>query len=137
MELAGRPLMHWSIEALSQLEEIEQLVLALPAGVEPPPGVLAVEGGASRSESVRNALAAAAPGDPVLVHDAARPLLTPALARAVIAALARDGSADAAIAVGRVADTVKRVDSAGAVVATLPRGSSWRCRRPRCSAAPR
>jgi 2-C-methyl-D-erythritol 4-phosphate cytidylyltransferase len=121
VELAGRPLMQWSIDVLVSLEEVEHVVVALPPEVAAPPGVLGVQGGASRSESVRRALAAAPAGDPVLVHDAARPLLTPELARAVIGALARDSRADCAIAVGRVIDTVKRVDAEGAVLATLPR----------------
>jgi 2-C-methyl-D-erythritol 4-phosphate cytidylyltransferase len=121
VELAGRPLMQWSIDVLVSLEEVEHVVVALPPRVAAPPGVLGVQGGASRSDSVRRALAAAPAGDPVLVHDAARPLLTPELARAVIGALGRDSRADCAIAVGRVTDTVKRVDAEGAVLSTLPR----------------
>ncbi len=121
VELAGRPLMQWSIDVLLGLEEVEKVVVALPPGVPAPAGARGVTGGASRSESVRLALAAAGPGDPVLVHDAARPLLTAELARAAIAALAGDAGADGAIAVGRVTDTIKRVDAAGAVLATLPR----------------
>ena len=64
-----------------------------------PRGAVGVRGGAVRSESVRLALDAAGGGrgsDLVLVHDAARPLLTAALAERVIAAL-EDG-VDAAIA---------------------------------------
>jgi len=63
--------------ALRATPTIEQIVLALPPGVAAVPGVVCVTGGAVRSESVRNALAAvAADADPILVHDAARPLLT-------------------------------------------------------------
>ena len=90
----------------------------------------AVEGGAVRSDSVRRALAAAGDGDPVLVHDAARPLLTPELAAAVIAALERDPQADAAIAAVPVTDTVKRIDSDGAVSETLDRGRLWAVQTP-------
>jgi 2-C-methyl-D-erythritol 4-phosphate cytidylyltransferase len=75
-------------------------------------GVLGVEGGAVRSESVRLALAAAGPGDPVLVHDAARPLLTPQLVERVLAAVEQEG-VDAAIAAAPVTDTVKRVGPHG------------------------
>jgi 2-C-methyl-D-erythritol 4-phosphate cytidylyltransferase len=121
VELAGRPLMQWSIDVLLGLEGVEQVLVALPPGVAAPAGVRGVVGGSSRSESVRLALGAADPGDPVLVHDAARPLLTAELARAVIAALAADPRAEAAIAAGRVTDTIKRVDGDGAVLATLPR----------------
>ncbi len=74
----------------------------------------------------------------MLVHDAARPLVTAALAEQVIAALARDEDADAAIAAVPVTDTVKRVDSAGARAARRSTAASCgRCRRRRCSAARR
>lgn len=78
-----------------------------------------VLGGASRSDSVRQALAAV-PDDAeiVVVHDAARPLATPALFRQVQQAVA-DG-ASAAICAVPVTDTIKRVKD-GWVVETLQR----------------
>jgi 2-C-methyl-D-erythritol 4-phosphate cytidylyltransferase len=109
---------------------LERIVLALPAGVPAPPGVIAVEGGAVRSESVRLALAAAGEGDPVVVHDAARPLVTSELVERAIAALESDPDADAAIAALPVTDTVKRVDSAGAVTETLDRSELWAVQTP-------
>ncbi len=129
VELAGRPLVQWSIDALAQLGELEQIVVALPAGVPAPPGVTAVEGGPVRSDSVRRALAAAPAGDPVLVHDAARPLLTAALAAKVIATLEADAAADAAIAAAHVTDTIKRgLD--GVVTETLDRSELWAVQTP-------
>jgi 2-C-methyl-D-erythritol 4-phosphate cytidylyltransferase len=130
VELAGRPLMEWSIEVLSGVEGIEQIVLALPPGTRAPLGVTAVNGGPVRSDSVRKALAATERGDPVLIHDAARPLLTAELARAVIAALLADESADAAIAAIPLTDTVKRVDRAGVVTQTLDRRELWAVQTP-------
>jgi len=130
VELFGRPLVQWSVDALSQVDAIERIVVALPAGMAPPAGVTAVEGGASRSESVRRALDAAGEGDPVLVHDAARPLLTADLAERVMDALAGDEHADAAIAAAPVTDTVKRVDGAGAVTETLERSELWAVQTP-------
>jgi 2-C-methyl-D-erythritol 4-phosphate cytidylyltransferase len=140
VELAGRPLLQWSIDALGQVSAIEQIVVAMPPGahpalgVEPVAGMLFVDGGASRSESVHKALAAALPAtgsdDLVLVHDAARPLLTPALAETVIAALQHDPDAQAAIAAMPVTDTVKRVDVAGAVRETLDRSELWAVQTP-------
>jgi 2-C-methyl-D-erythritol 4-phosphate cytidylyltransferase len=130
VELAGRPLVQWSIDALRDVAGIERVVVALPAGTRPPRGVTAVDGGAVRSDSVRRALAAAGDGDPVLVHDAARPLLTAELVEQVIAALARDEDAAAAIAAVPVTDTVKRVDSAGAVSETLDRSELWAVQTP-------
>ena len=90
-----------------------------------------VRGGASRSESVRLALAEAGPGDPVLVHDAARPLLTSALAQAVLAALDADPGAGAAIAAAPVTDTIKRAGrDGGEVRETLDRGELWAVQTP-------
>src|SRR5437763_1537941 len=71
--LRGRPLLQWSIDALSAVGEIEEIVLALPACVAPPDGLKSVTGGAVRSKSVRRALGASSHPGPVLVHDAARP----------------------------------------------------------------
>jgi 2-C-methyl-D-erythritol 4-phosphate cytidylyltransferase len=130
VELAGRPLVQWSIDALRQVDGIGEIVLALPPGTEAPAGVRAVDGGAARSDSVRRALAAAGEGDPVLVHDAARPLLTARLAEEVIAALQSDRGADGAIAAAPVTDTVKRVDAEGAVRETLARGELWAVQTP-------
>jgi len=130
VELAGRPLAQWSIDALREVREIERIVVALPPGAQAPPGVTAVNGGAVRSDSVRRALAAAPEGDPVLVHDAARPLVTVTLARAVIAALAEDSDADAAIAAVPVTNTVKRVREGGVVTETLDRAGLWGVQTP-------
>jgi 2-C-methyl-D-erythritol 4-phosphate cytidylyltransferase len=139
--LAGRPLYEWSLLALRQVRAIERIVIAMPPGhtdaaggsqfaAQSLPQVLAVAGGHTRSESVRLALAAAGPGDPVLVHDAARPLVTPALAKSVIDALGAHRDADAAIAATPVTDTIKRVDGAGAVSETLARSELWAVQTP-------
>jgi 2-C-methyl-D-erythritol 4-phosphate cytidylyltransferase len=142
VELAGRQMFQWSLSALRQTSGIEEIVIAMPAeydggGVHEfdfagtsSPAVHAVAGGATRSESVRRALAAAGPAELVLVHDAARPLLTPQIAETVIAALEAEPSADAAIAAVPVTDTIKRADAAGAVSETLDRGELWAVQTP-------
>jgi 2-C-methyl-D-erythritol 4-phosphate cytidylyltransferase len=130
VEVAGRPMLQWSIDALAAMAEVRQIVVAMPPGAEAPAGVLGVEGGETRSDSVRRALAAAGEGDPVIVHDAARPLLTPALAREVTGALRADPQAAAAIAAAPVSDTIKRVDEGGAVSETLARASLWAVQTP-------
>jgi 2-C-methyl-D-erythritol 4-phosphate cytidylyltransferase len=144
VELAGRPMFQWSLLALRQTAGIEQIVIATPGGYEDggldfgtaalsglsAATVHAVEGGATRSESVQRALAAADPAELVLVHDAARPLLTPQIAEAVIAALRADPSADAAIAAMPVTDTVKRVGAEGGVQETLERSELWAVQTP-------
>jgi 2-C-methyl-D-erythritol 4-phosphate cytidylyltransferase/2-C-methyl-D-erythritol 2,4-cyclodiphosphate synthase len=81
------------------------------------------QGGATRQISVANGLARLAEGaapDVVLVHDAARPFLTPALIDRAVAAAVETGAAIPGIA---VVDTIKRVDGAGRVVETPPRAS--------------
>jgi len=133
VELSGRPLFQWSIDVLGAVEGIERIVLALPPGAEAPAGVVAVQGGSVRSASVRRALAAAGPGDPgqaVLVHDAARPLLDEELVRRVLGALTRDESADGAIAAVPVTDTIKRVGDSGVVIETLDRSELWAVQTP-------
>lgn len=130
VRLAGRPMLEWSLAALSAAPAIERIVLALPAGVAAPAGLSAVEGGASRSESVRAALGAAGPGDPVLVHDAARPLVSVELIERVLEALAERADADAAIAALPVTDTIKRVGEGAVVEETLERSRLWAVQTP-------
>ena len=125
--VAGRPMLEWSLDAL-RAAGVEEVVVALPEGVAAPAGTIGVRGGAERSHSVRNALAACA-GDPVLVHDAARPLLSPELVRACLDGLA-DG-ADAAIAASPMTDTVKASDDGGdSVSETLDRSRLWAVQTP-------
>ncbi|HWH94531.1 MAG TPA: 2-C-methyl-D-erythritol 4-phosphate cytidylyltransferase [Baekduia sp.] len=123
-----RPMLEWSIDALKAVPEIGHIVVATPPGVEAPAGTTGVFGGDERSHSVRAALHHTLAGDPVLVHDAARPLVTPAIIRAVLDGL--DGDADAAIAAARVADTIKREDGAATVVETLDRTDLWAIQTP-------
>ena len=97
---------------------------ATPAGGR----VEIANGGAERFESVANALArTTAEAEFVAVHDAARPCLTPALIDAVFARAAETGAAMLAV---RVADTVKRDDGRGRVVATVPREGLWLAQTP-------
>ncbi len=125
--VAGRPMLEWSLEALRAVPAIERVVVALPEGFDAPAGTVGVRGGAERSHSVRNALAAAGDGDPVLVHDAARPLLTPALVERCLAAVA---GADAAIAAARVTDTTKEAGPDHVVARTLDRSRLWAVQTP-------
>jgi 2-C-methyl-D-erythritol 4-phosphate cytidylyltransferase len=125
--LAGRPMVEWSLAALAQVAAVTEIVVALPEGVAAPEGVIGVAGGEQRSHSVRAALAAApASEDVVVVHDAARPLLTPELVAACIDAL---GDADAAIAAAPVTDTIKECAD-GRVVRTLDRSRLWAVQTP-------
>ncbi len=83
---------------------------------------LVVTGGSTRAASVRAGLGECADADVIVVHDAARPLASPALFERVVAALAH--GADGAVPALEVTDTVKRVEREGeslVVVATLER----------------
>jgi len=126
--LGGRPMLQWSIDALRAVDEIERIVVALPPGVTAPAGTVGVPGGAARSQSVCAALAAAGDADVVVVHDAARPLVTPELVRGCLETLAGH-DCDAAIAAAPVTDTIK--ESRGEeVVRTLDRTRLWAVQTP-------
>lgn len=89
----------------------------------------AVAGGATRQESVRRgleALAGEAP-DLVLVHDAARPFVSPAILDRTVAALA---DCDGALVAVRLVDTLKRADDADLVAGTVPRDGMWAAQTP-------
>jgi 2-C-methyl-D-erythritol 4-phosphate cytidylyltransferase len=127
----GRSMLEWSIDALKAVPEMGHIVVATPPGIEAPAGTSGVFGGDERSHSVRAALHHTLAGDPVLVHDAARPLVTPEIIRAVLAGL--DAEADAAIAAARVTDTIKQ--DAGpptppTVARTLDRSALWAIQTP-------
>ena len=124
--LAGRPMLEWSVAAL-RAAAIERIVVALPPGEEAPDGCAGVAGGATRSESVRRALAVAPADERVVVHDAARPLVTPEHFTAALAALA---DADAAIAAAVMTDTVKEAGPDRRVVATHDRSRLWAIQTP-------
>jgi 2-C-methyl-D-erythritol 4-phosphate cytidylyltransferase len=139
--VGGRPLVAWSIEAMRASPSVAAVVVACPPGVrlgdigaEGPqagaqpvvpeaPGdgatagepagaeLIEVDGGATRAQSVANALAAVET-ELVVIHDAARPLVTAELVEAVLATLAADPEASGAIAATPLTDTVKLTSAA-------------------------
>ena len=128
--LAGRPLLAESLERLDGSDWIEGIVVAAPPEWEEPCILIAEEiaagkvaetvtGGETRSESVRNALAQVPEGAAVvLVHDAARPLVTEEVIERVVTGL--EAGWDGAVPTLPVSDTVKRVDGE-AVAETIDR----------------
>lgn len=133
--LGGKPVARWAAEGLAAAG-VERLIVVIPPGGEAEtvaalsgvPGWTAVPGGATRTDSVRaglNALAADAP-EVVLVHDAARPFVSPVHVEPLLAAL-RD--ADGACPALPVADTLKRARD-GRVEGTLDRTDLWRVQTP-------
>lgn len=109
----------------------ERVVVAIPAGhdVGEDAAYETVTGGRSRSESVRNALAAVPEAEIAVVHDAARPLITPELVDRCVAAIYAPG-VDGAIAAAPVTDTVKEADASGRVLQTLDRSALWAVQTP-------
>jgi 2-C-methyl-D-erythritol 4-phosphate cytidylyltransferase len=137
--LAGRPMVAWSLDAIAAAG-VPRAVVAVPPGHGAaaeealaeaasgfPLGLVLVEGGACRSASVRNALAAVGDVEAVAVHDAARPLAEPELFTATLAALLHS---DAAIAATRVSDTIKEAGPDGVVVRTHDRARLWAIQTP-------
>jgi 2-C-methyl-D-erythritol 4-phosphate cytidylyltransferase len=130
--LAGRPMLEWSLDAFREAATIGEVVVAAPPGQEDrvaEQGVVAVAGGEHRSESVANALALCA-GDIIVVHDAARPLVSPALIDAVVSELAGDEDASGVIAATPVTDTIKRASDDREVERTLDRAGLWTIQTP-------
>jgi 2-C-methyl-D-erythritol 4-phosphate cytidylyltransferase len=137
--LAGRPMVAWSLDAIAAAG-VPRAIVAVPPGHgaaaeealagaagDFPGGLALVEGGATRSASVRNALAAAGDVEAVAVHDAARPMVGAELFTRTLAALAH---VDAAIAAARVTDTVKEAGEDGLVVRTHDRSRLWAIQTP-------
>jgi 2-C-methyl-D-erythritol 4-phosphate cytidylyltransferase len=124
LQLAGRPVVSWSLAAARVVSD--GVVLVIPDGSPDAPADPSAQadrvvlGGPTRADSVRAGLAAV-PDDAaiVVIHDAVRPLATPALFAAVIDAI-RAGKAEGAIPVLPVTDTLKRT-SEGLVRATEDR----------------
>jgi 2-C-methyl-D-erythritol 4-phosphate cytidylyltransferase/2-C-methyl-D-erythritol 2,4-cyclodiphosphate synthase len=130
IDLGGRSVLERAVRAIADRPALRGVVVVLPAEeMDGPwaerardwPGVLTVvAGGTTRTRSVMRGLDAAPQTPFVLVHDAARPLAAAALIERVIEATRAHGAALPGLA---VADTVKEVDRAGMVGATLDRAS--------------
>lgn len=119
-ELGGRRVLDWAVAAASDASD--GVVLVLPAANVDRSNPLEVAGGATRSESVRNGLAAVPENATVVcVHDAARPFASSRVFAAVIDAVA--GGADAAVPGVPVVDTIKVVAADGTVMSTPDRST--------------
>src|SRR5579872_2689826 len=135
-QLGGQAVARWSAEALLAAGADELVIVIGDGQEERAREALAglgahrlVTGGAARSDSVKAGLDALATGDDqvVLIHDAARPLLKVEHVRRLLAALE---TAPAAILALPLADTLKRDDGAGRIVATPSRAGLWRAQTP-------
>lgn len=135
LEVGGRTLLERSVAAFRSHPGVTEVVVALPAAIASAPprwldGVRVVVGGERRQDSVANAFdAVSEKTEIVLVHDAARPFVTPDVISRTIAAAREHGAAIAAIP---VSDTVKRASSGGTrvIAETLPRDEIFLAQTP-------
>ena len=135
--LGGRPVLEWAIDACRPVSA--GVVLVVPAGSSGPDAHgadVVVAGGSTRAASVRCGLAGVpAEAEVVVVHDAARPLARTETFEAVLAALGEDGVAGVVPGL-RPSDTIKAVDAAGDVTATLDRDTLVAVQTPQAFRAP-
>jgi 2-C-methyl-D-erythritol 4-phosphate cytidylyltransferase len=140
LQIAGKPLMAYALDALLAHPDIDGAVVALAAGDTRWPRltqrcgkpVLTCVGGAERADSVLAALRAL-PDDVaedvlLLVHDAARPHVCIHDVDALLKAAAC--SADGAILAAPVRDTLKRASDTQTIASTIPREGMWRALTP-------
>lgn len=154
MELAGRPVLSWSLNVLALSPIVTEIVLVIPAGgganksaeeeqehirrlfIDPLPEAAAakvralVPGGAERYNSVYNGLEAIQwPCDYVFIHDGARPLITEEMLEKLFRAVQ---GYKAVVAASPSKDTVKITDDSGFVQSTPDRSRVWNIQTPQC-----
>jgi 2-C-methyl-D-erythritol 4-phosphate cytidylyltransferase len=142
--LAGRPLLAESIERLDASDWVDAIVVVVPEEWQEPAILLAEElgaakvaqavaGGPTRAQSVRLGMAEV-PEDAVavLVHDAARPLVSDEIVGRLLTALGEGW--DGVVPAMPVSDTIKRVDG-DTVVETLARAGLVASQTPQAFAA--
>ncbi len=139
-KLGEDPLLAEPLRRLEDSEWVDAIVVVAPPGWEEPTILLAEEvgagkvvaavaGGETRTDSVRAGLAeVGVDAVVVLVHDAARPLVSDDVVARVLAPLAEGW--DGAVPGLPVADTLKRLGTDGAIVETVPRDSLWAVQTP-------
>ena len=138
LSLCGQAVLERSIRAVLAAESIDGVILVVKPGQERfflswskrfdgmVQGIVA--GGAQRQESVRNGLCAV-PDDAavVVIHDGARPLVSPQLVNDVVAAARGRGAATLGVP---VKDTVKKTGEDNQVMETVPRDKLWLVQTP-------
>jgi 2-C-methyl-D-erythritol 4-phosphate cytidylyltransferase len=128
LEAGGRPLIAWTLQALSAAACFDAVCVVAPserwealeahaatAGIA---DLRLVEGGEHRQDSVRAGLTAVPAAEYVLVHDAARPLCPPDVFHRVLDGAREHGAVTAAVP---VVDSIKRVGGDNVVLQTLDR----------------
>ncbi|HET6761163.1 MAG TPA: 2-C-methyl-D-erythritol 4-phosphate cytidylyltransferase, partial [Gemmatimonadaceae bacterium] len=136
--VAGKPMLLHSIQTFQARVDVAMVVCVLPREHvgDPPPWIFQSDadrlllsiGGRHRGESVANGLEdLPSECEIVVIHDAARPLVSGETIARVIEAARKGNGAVAALP---VADTLKRVDSSGQIVETVDRFGLWRAQTP-------
>jgi 2-C-methyl-D-erythritol 4-phosphate cytidylyltransferase len=139
LKLGGKTVLQWSLERFSRQRSVREIIVVVPeehisravriirrAGMRKVHAV--VRGGPERQESVANGMRALSRHCRIiLVHDAARPLVSPEIVRRVIAAARRYGAAMACV---RLSDTIKREGRTGFSTETLRRDLLWAAQTP-------
>ena len=134
--LAGKPVVRWSVEALRGAGAGELVVVVAPGAegrmadaLDGLQGWRTVTGGVERADSVRAGLSALTCTDdtPVLIHDAARPLLSRGVIERLIAALEE---ADGALPALPIADSLRQADAEGVMAGAVDRAGLWRAQTP-------
>ncbi|MGB3611538.1 MAG: 2-C-methyl-D-erythritol 4-phosphate cytidylyltransferase [Cellvibrio sp.] len=140
LTLLGKTILEHTIGRLLSVPDVAGLLVAVSPdddtwpqlSISTHPGVTRINGGAERSYSVLNALDAlsgqAEANDWVLVHDAARPCITPSSIQTLCVELA-DDPVGGILAVP-VSDTVKRVSRDRSITQTLDRSELWLAQTP-------
>jgi len=138
LSLCGQAVLERSIRAVLAAKSVDGVILVVKPGEEPFflswserfDGMVKaiVTGGAQRQESVRNGLSAVPDdADVVVVHDGARPLISPQLVNDVVGAARVRGAATLGVP---VKDTVKKTGQDNQVIETVPRDKLWLVQTP-------
>ncbi len=144
LELAGEPILIHTLRAFAEAEVVDGIIVVVPEEWQVQTKELVQEaglskvlrvvcGGIRRQDSVANGLAAVPEATTfVLVHDGARPLITPELIARCLEGAKKHGAAMAALP---VTDTLKKVDGAGLIESTIDRSSLYQAQTPQVMSA--
>jgi len=136
--LVDKPVLAHVLDTFEGCKSIDRIVVVvsrenlkktetLVTGISWPKVSDVIIGGTRRQDSVANGLAKLSDCDWVVIHDGARPMVTPQLIQDGLEAAKESGAAIAAIP---VKDTIKLADQNGFVLGTPPRANLWQVQTP-------
>ena len=143
IDVAGRPLMTWSILAFDKAPSVGHIVVVCPTEREDevraravdPFGLATPVSFAAAGETRQGSTAAGLAAVPeccsyVAIHDGARPLITPEIIEGAVGELRADPTLDGVVCGQPAVDTLKLVDGDGTIQSTPPRSSYWTVQTP-------